>query len=123
MVRPEYSGERDLTYSKWHRTLSNKCCATNVDFIEARYKNSQLVIVAILEEKDYRGGLRGFQKDIIVRIANALNVPAYLVRHNAKEFPQDTTKWIFDITNLITHETYKLNEISYRNFIENLGNI
>ena len=120
MIRPEYSNQRDLTYSNWHRTLSTRCLTTNVDFIEGRYNNGELKIVAIIEEKDHRGELRQFQNEVLIQLATALNVPAYLVKHNAQQFPQDKTKWNFEVIELIKKERLYMNEDNYRKFIENL---
>ncbi len=120
MIRPEYTNKRDLTYSNWHRTLSDKCLTTNIDFIEARKINGEIKIVAIIEEKDYRGNLREFQNEILIQLAKALNVSVYLVKHNACQFSNDKTKWNFEIIDLIKKERLYMNENNYRKFIENL---
>lgn len=116
MVRPEYSFERDLSYSQWHRTLSGKCYALNIDWIEIRGNK----IVAVIEDKDDRGNLPDWKKGIFLKIANALNVPAYLVFHNCCRRSDHKELWKFRLIDLRTNKEKIMNEKEYRNFIENL---
>lgn len=41
--------DRSLPYRDWHRTLSSRCVATDVDLIEWRERAGKLVPVAVLE--------------------------------------------------------------------------
>jgi len=100
VVRPEYSYDRNLSYSQWHRTLSPKCYVLNLDWIEIRKKNGETKIMAIIEEKDDRANkLNEWRKSIFLTIANALKVPAYIVYHNACRRPDHKHLWRFRVCN------------------------
>ncbi len=116
MVKKEYSYYRDLSYSQWHRTLSSKCYAMNLDWIEIRGNN----IVALIEEKDDRGSLSEWKKKIFIKIADALGIKSYIVFHNCCMREDHKTLWKFKIVNLKNNECKILSEEQYREFIENL---
>ena len=125
MTRPEYSNTRDLSYSEWHRLyVSPKCYVMNLDWIEYRKdttKNSQPKIVCIIEDKDDRASqLNEWKESVMLQIARALNIPAYLVYHNACRRYDHRSLWKFKVVNLISKETKIMNEVEYRNFIERL---
>lgn len=116
MSKPEYSGVRDLSYSAWHRTLKDKCYAMNIDYLEIRNKK----IVAIIEEKDDRSsGVKGWNKDILIQVADALKVQPLVVYHNLA-YEKDKSKYRFTIVNLKTKHFALANESQYRKFIEEL---
>lgn len=69
MVRPEYSGERSLAFSKWIR---EKCpdsntglIVTNLDWIFHNYKNK---ILLLAEEKTHNAQLRYAQSKLFLGI-------------------------------------------------------
>jgi len=117
-MKPEYSKYRDLSYSQWHRTLSSKCYAMNLDWIEIRGNN----IVAIIEEKDDRGSLSEWKKEIFLKIAYALDIPAYLTFHNCCMRDDHKELWKFRVINLKTNEIKIMNEKQYREFLEKINN-
>ena len=50
--RTDKTGERDLTFSRWHRKfLSNRCYTTDIDFYEYRIENGQFIPKAFIEVK------------------------------------------------------------------------
>lgn len=50
--RTDKTGIRDLTLNNWHRRyLSNKCCATDIDFYEYRFVDGIISPKALLETK------------------------------------------------------------------------
>lgn len=121
-TRKEYSNIRDLTYSNWHREIGNIFCVLNIDWIEYRWKNNIPNIVAIIEDKDYRANIKRWnekQKPIFMQIANALNIPAYLVLHNCQE-THNRTQWRFNVYDLKTNQFKAMNEENYKKFIQNL---
>ena len=120
MSRPEYSNDRDLSYSGWHRTLPGWCYAMNLDWIEYRSINGQIKIVALIEDKDDRGILKPQQKQIMVMIAKALNVKAYFVKHNMCRREDHRDSWKIEVQNLITDQVKTFNELEYREFLINL---
>lgn len=133
MTRPEYSGNRDLSYSEWHRLyLPSKCYVMNLDWIEYREewvsqelnkvaKAKKPKIVALIEDKDDRAGkLQEWKKEVMLQISQALNVPTYLVYHNMCRRYDHRQLWKFEVVNLLTNATTIMNEPEYRNFIENL---
>jgi hypothetical protein len=129
---------RDLTYSKWHRTLGRGCYAMNLDWIEYRRSPFEgLKIVALIEDKidcdemsltdpnfPLKNNLphwRATQKPIMTEMSRKLGVPAYLVLHTACESNSCIKNWIFKVEDLKTGEVSIMNEEGYRNFIESLG--
>lgn len=125
MKRPEYSNNRDLSYSEWHRDhLPSECYVMNLDWIEYRKNNEDSrnpKIVCLIEDKDDRAGeLQIWKRSVMIQIANALNVSAYIVYHNVCRRYDHHSLWKFKVTNLITNETQMMDETQYRNFIEKL---
>lgn len=119
--RQEYSNDRDLSYSAWHRTLTDKCCAMNLDWIEFRFKNNTPTVVAIIEDKDDRANdIAQWKAQLFRNIAKALDVPAYLVYHNVCRRRDHSMLWQFKVRNLTTEETQIMTEPQYRQFIEKL---
>ena len=125
MVRPEYSNKRDLTYSKLHRTFGYQCYAVNIDWIEYRRKDGKYKIVAVIEDKDSRANVSSWMEkksNIFMQIAEALNVPAYLVLHNCnEETALKPEMWKFRVINLRLKKEKMFNKIEYQKFIESRG--
>lgn len=119
-MRNEYSYERNLDFSQWHRSLSNKCIATNIDFMELRYKNGGLTIPAFIEEKDDRATLKDWQKNAFITLSKMSGIPFYLIKHNCCKRLDHKAKWRFDITNVETGKNKLMTELELRDFIENL---
>jgi len=102
--------KRVLPYSQWHRTLDRKLLMCDVDFIEWRYRQGQLVPVAIVEATTvdlgilvnehyvdailYRYNERDLQGKATRVVAHALQVPAFIVlfREDCSEF------WVHRLT-------------------------
>ena len=122
MVKPEYSYERDLSYSQWHRTLLPSCYALNLDWVEIRRnKDGGTQIVALLEEKDDRAKpLNEWRKSIFLQIAKALNIPAYIVYHNACRRPDHKHLWKFRVQRLSDNDERVLDEPEYRKWLQSL---
>jgi len=113
MVKQEYSGTRDLTYSRWHRTLPDKCYCMDLDWIEWRAGKG---IVAVIETKDYRSrGIGRFQKEVMLIIANALKVPAIFVK-----FRFDISPAIFCLEHLQSGKKKNMTESEYRDWLTNI---
>lgn len=138
--RTEHTNIRDLTYSKWHRTLERGCYAMNLDWIEYRRSPFEgLKIVALIEDKidcdemsltdpnfPLKNNLphwRATQMPIMLKIAKALDVPAYLVMHTACESNHFYMNWIFRVEDLRTGEVTTMDEPGYRSFIKSLGKV
>ena len=125
MIRPEYSNKRDLTYSKFHRTLGYQCYAINLDWIEYRRKGGGYKIVCIIEDKDSRANVSKWMEkksSVFMMIADALDVPAYLVLHNCIE--ENAAKpeiWKFKVINLKQKKEKIFNKVEYQKFIESRG--
>ncbi len=125
MTRPEYSNNRDLSYSDWHRNyVSSSCYVMNLDWIEYRKNPTNIhipKIVCLIEDKDDRAKeLNEWKRSVMVQIAQKQSVPAYIVYHNACRRYDHRSLWKFRVVNLITNETRTMNEAEYRNFIEML---
>jgi hypothetical protein len=78
---PEYFTHN--IYSKWHRTLSEKCYMYDLDAVEVR---SGRGIVAIIETKTQYPNSRSTvgiyknQEEVYTQIAKGINVPFYFIR-------------------------------------------
>jgi len=115
MTKPEYSGTRDLTYSRWHRTIGDECIATNIDWVEVRYGK----IKAIIEDKDDRSkGIPSWQLRIMNEIATSLGVPLYIVFHNCTY--KSETEWQFRVLNFKESHSVIMNRDEYKKFLKSL---
>lgn len=80
MSRWERTGERDLTFSNWHRTLSNDCMAIDVDFAE--YCNRCKCVLAVIETAHgHHGTIK--PTTILKRLAEQAGAAAYLFLYDA----------------------------------------
>jgi hypothetical protein len=97
-------------YSDWHRTLSSRLLMLDVDFIEWRYRNGELIPVGVMEvtrvdrgrtvDQRYTDAIlqRFEQRDLQARaarkVAEALKTKAYIVlfRQDCSEF------WVYNLT-------------------------
>jgi hypothetical protein len=51
-IRIDVEGKRDLSFSKWHRkSLGRACLVTDVDFLEYRFLNNNVILKAMFEVK------------------------------------------------------------------------
>jgi hypothetical protein len=98
-------------YSDWHRTLSKDLLMLDIDFIEWRYKNGELVPAGVMEvtrvdlgkevSQSYldkiieRYEQRDLQAAAARKVAAALRTKAYIIlfRENCSEF------WVYNLTN------------------------
>ena len=121
MSKPEYTHNRytEITYNNWHRTLPDRCYATNLDWLEFRIKSGKLTPVAVIEEKDDRSnGIGKFQTDIMVQVAKSLGVPALVVYHNFNYAPKD--QWKLTVKNLIKNIEMEMTANEWRLALEDL---
>lgn len=121
MVKPEFTGKRDLTYNVWHRTIGSQCYMVDLDCVEWR---SNRGIVAIIERAcDYqiypRSSLLQFKKfeiKVASEMATKLSVPSFLVFYD-----EALTK--FDVYHIIGEEPIFLqtfNSDDYAKFLNEL---
>lgn len=116
MVKKEITNERDLKYSLWHRTLSDRCLTWNIDFVEVR--RDEIVALIEVAETNYPLELVDLRfkqghKFLLEKIYQMTKIPVYIVFHN------------FDMTffkrfNLVNGLIDLLTEKDYRNWLENL---
>lgn len=117
-------------YSDWHRTLDRKLLMLDVDFIEWRYRNGQLVAVGVMEvtrvdngkqvNEQYLSAIinrfetRDLQARAAKQVAAALKTHAYILL-----FREDCTEfWIY---NLSTPNGWKyLEPEQMHNFLKSL---
>jgi len=115
MTKPEYSGVRDLTYNRWHRTIGSECIATNIDWVEVRYGK----IKAIIEDKDDRSkGIPSWQLRIMTEVAQSLGVPLYIVFHNCTYKPE--AEWQFRVLNFEANKSVIMSKEEYIKFLKRL---
>lgn len=80
MSRWERTGIRDLTYSRWHRSLDDNLTAVDVDFVE--YCSACGEPLALLETTRDDG--RNSKPTSVLRaLARRANMPAYLLFYSA----------------------------------------
>ena len=117
-------------YSDWHRTLNRSLLMLDVDFIEWRFRNGNLVPVGVMEITrvdsgkivgiGYLGAIvqRYEERDIQARairyVANALKTKAFIIlfREGCTEF------WVYDLTEKRGWSYFTLDE--YVSFLESL---
>ena len=97
-------------YNSWHwENLPRYCLMIDIDSIEIRRNE----IVAIIETRSTPTPLNDWHKEKILKVANALNIPAYLVYFNQDDMT-------FTRTNLRTEEQITLSEIEYKFWLMHL---
>lgn len=117
MSRWEKTNKRDLTYSQWHRTLGDNYPTLDIDFIEVRRNEP----VAVIEVKYYLGEFSTWHKSIYVKLALALGVPLYFVKHNCIEDTQsDPSTWFFIVEDIFEQTTQRYNLEQYTAFLQGL---
>jgi hypothetical protein len=118
-------------YSDWHRTLDKRLLMLDVDFIEWRFKNGELVAVGVMEVTRVDSGkavnanylnaiiARFEERDIQARaarkVAQALGTKAYIIlfRDNCSEF------WVYNLTDKIDWKHFNSKEMEA--FLLDLG--
>jgi len=123
MTKPEKSYDRDLSYSQWHRTLSDKCYMVDIDGIEVRFHSLERKIVAVIETRDYRASkLPQWRIDTLIDLANGVKAPAFIIRHNCcQQFNgvlSHKNSFRFNILHLQSKTKKTMTETEYRNFLE-----
>jgi len=119
MVKPELTGERDLTYSRWHRTLGDPYYMIDLDSIEWRSGKGVVALIetARLEAIVYK---KKFQIKVMKELAQRLGVLAYLVLYN-----EELT--LFEVYDLLSGPEWTsctkkiMGRNEYSDFIKNLG--
>jgi hypothetical protein len=122
---------RVLAYSAFHRTLDKTLLATDVDFIEWRYRNGELVPVGVMEVTRVDNGVpvkqhyldailerfekRDMQAKAARKVALALGTKAYIVlfREDCSEF------WVYCLT---TKQGFNrpLTPVQFEDFLKSL---
>lgn len=83
MSRQERTGLRDLSFSRWHRSLPNRCSALDIDLVE--YCGICSAPLALIETT---AGV-GFKPTTVLRaLAARAGLPAYLVQVHIDEAAQ-----------------------------------
>ena len=104
MVKREFTGKRDLSYNKWHRTIGDKNYMIDIDCVEWRGERG---VVAIIEraldtchyQRQQLLEFKKFEIKVVSQIADILRVPAYLVFYD-KELSQ------FDVYHIKNEQAY-----------------
>ena len=76
MARQEKFGHRDLTFSNWHRTLSDDATCIDIDFCEyCRRCRAPLALIEIARDvgQDFK------PTTVLSKLANQAGIPGYLV--------------------------------------------
>ena len=123
MVKPEFTGKRDLTYNLWHRTVGDQYYMLDVDCLEWRNGRG---IVAIIERGLYNSEsnyskeaiirFKRFELKVVTELSQKLKVPAYLTFYNIELSEFD----VYQIQSEQALHFKKMNVEEYSNFIRNL---
>ena len=82
MSRQERSGARDLTFSRWHRTLPDFCTCIDLDFLEyCRKCRAPLALIEIAS--GHHGQIK--PTTVLRALATQANIRAYLVLYDLDE--------------------------------------
>lgn len=123
--KQERKGSRPPAYSIWHRTLSAKCLAVDVDFVEYRNGRGIVGIFAVTGEcndenhinnsKRFIWRRTNVERKVMVELSQKVGCPAYYVIHD-----NDLTVFhVHDLSNNL--ETFtRMDREQYSNFIEGL---
>lgn len=113
MARQETYGTRDLSYSKWHRTLSDDCTYIDIDCLE--YCDRCKCPLALVELAQDRGQERK-ATTVMRRLAHMANLPAFLVFYQIDPEPR------FRVRQVYPHKAGEAvySELEYRRQIERL---
>ena len=125
--RTDKTGERDLTFSYWHRKyLSNKCYTTDIDFYEYRIeKNGTFIPKAFLEVKKahviQKKYLCGANSRAIFLLAKKLGIKFFIILYKIED--SKTLKcefWIWEPKS--ESEFDKYNESNFEAFFKRYSN-
>lgn len=82
MSRYERTGQRDLTFSAWHRTLPHHCTAIDLDFLEYCQRcRAPLALIEIATGHHHRRK----PTTVLRRLAQEAGVRAYLILYDVAE--------------------------------------
>jgi hypothetical protein len=112
MPKEEVTGERDLCYSRWRRTVGHRCYVIDIDGLEYRFGRGP---VALIEVTGINSDLakKKFQLKALRELGVKAGIPSYLVRYQMNP-------WRFVVTNLADEATVEMNEDEYRQFLREL---
>ena len=81
MSRYERYGYRNLTFSRWHRTLPDHCTTIDIDFLEyCRQCHKPLALIEIAQDvgQDYK------PTTVLKALSRLANIPAFLIFYEIK---------------------------------------
>jgi|SRR3989344_9458973 len=90
-IRVDVRGSRDLIFNKWHReNLERHCYVTDVDFLEYRFENDEIVLKAIFEVKESHVTDRRYIEDnanfkATHKLSQLSNLPFFVIWYYVKE--------------------------------------
>lgn len=121
MVKPEFTGKRDLSYNKWHRTIGAPYYMIDLDCVEWRSGRGTVAIIErTLDSTKYTQEqiveYKQFEITVTWEIAQKLQVPAYLVFYNA----QLTEFNVYTIKDNEAKFWLTMNTDQYTTFLRNL---
>ncbi|MBS3152267.1 hypothetical protein J4230_02555 [Candidatus Woesearchaeota archaeon] len=124
-IRLDVRGNRDLIFNEWHRkNLLPSCYVTDVDFLEYRYSNGELILKAILEVKEWHVSEPKYVEDstnfkAIQKLANIAKLPFFFVWYEKdNDFIKKFKIW--DVFNEDKSEAKEMNPNEFKSFIEKL---
>ncbi|MBP1911485.1 hypothetical protein [Thermococcus stetteri] len=110
--RTDKTNKRDLTFSKWHRKfLSRKCYATDIDFLEYRIENGEIIPKALIEAKQshvrQKKYLCSANTKAVFNIAKKLGVRFFIILYDIPdEESLEGTFWVWEVKDEGEFEEY-----------------
>lgn len=114
MSQFEFSGKRDLKYSKWHRqpNLPHFCHCLNIDFVEVRsgkpkgfFEIHETTIP--LEEVTLENTHKGFHCEVLLCLSGMTGLPSFIVYHGEDLKYFRVFDLLLESDDLLTEEEYK----------------
>lgn len=123
MVKPEVTGNRDLTYSRWHRTIGDAFYMIDLDCVEWRGERGVVALIEITRFIPNDGveicdvlTRKETEIKILDELQRKTRAPAYLVLYT----PTLSTFWIFQIKDGKPKFWRAKDNEGYKTFLQNL---
>ena len=116
---------RPSAYSSWHRTIGDGCFVVDVDWVEYREGRGVVALIDVTSNLNNEGHIinskrmiwerTNIQREVLITMSKALNVPAYFVIHTS-----DLSMFhVHNLANPLT-EYSRMDRYQYTDFIKSL---
>jgi len=114
----------DKIFSKWHRTLERRCYVTDIDFLEYRISENEIILKAIFEVKEWHVTQPKYIEEnanfkAIKKLCEILKLPFYVIWCKFEGDVPIRFK-IWDVFNESKSQAKEVTPDQLRQFIESL---